>query len=129
MTEFERLIGDNTERVCLVHTRAQLDDPRLRLLLSMEGVEPLDGDPGAFDEWYGRGVRSASLTWNHANEFAGGIDTPGQGLGRQRPRYRPPLGRTERHRRPYPHVPADLARRGRRRGTVLSDARRVPRRP
>jgi membrane dipeptidase len=80
VTELERLSGDNAERVCLVHTRAQLDDPRLRLLLSMEGVEPLDGDPGAFDEWYGRGVRSASLTWNHANEFAGGIDTPGQGL-------------------------------------------------
>ncbi len=80
VTEFERLIGENAERVCLVHTRAELDDPRLRLLLSMEGVEPLDGDPGAFDEWYGRGVRSASLTWNHANEFAGGIDTPGQGL-------------------------------------------------
>ena len=80
VTEFERLIGENAERVCLVHTQAQLDDPRLRLLLSMEGVEPLDGDPGAFDEWYGRGVRSASLTWNHANEFAGGIDTPGQGL-------------------------------------------------
>jgi membrane dipeptidase len=46
----------------------------------MEGVEPLDGDPDAFEEWYGRGVRSASLTWNHANEFAGGIDSPKQGL-------------------------------------------------
>ena len=46
----------------------------------MEGVEPLEGDPGAFDEWYERGVRTASLTWNHANEFAGGIDTPTQGL-------------------------------------------------
>jgi membrane dipeptidase len=46
----------------------------------MEGVEPLEGDPGAFDEWYERGVRTASLTWNHANEFAGGIETPTQGL-------------------------------------------------
>ena len=80
VTELERLTGANAERVCLVRTRAQLDDPRLRLLLSMEGVEPLEGDPGAFDEWYRRGVRSASLTWNHANEFAGGVDTPGQGL-------------------------------------------------
>jgi membrane dipeptidase len=43
-------------------------------------VEPLEGDPGAFDDWYERGVRSASLTWNHANEFAGGIETPTQGL-------------------------------------------------
>jgi membrane dipeptidase len=78
--ELERLAGENAERVCLAHTGADLDDPRLRLLLSMEGVEPLNGDPGAFDEWYGRGVRSVSLTWNHPNEFAGGIDTPGQGL-------------------------------------------------
>jgi membrane dipeptidase len=49
-------------------------------VLSMEGVEPLEGDPHAFEEWYGRGVRTASLTWNHANEFAGGIDTPTRGL-------------------------------------------------
>ena len=63
-----------------MHTNAELDDPRLRLVLSMEGVEPLEGDPGAFDDWYERGVRTASLTWNHANEFAGGIDTPTQGL-------------------------------------------------
>jgi microsomal dipeptidase-like Zn-dependent dipeptidase len=33
-------------------------------------------------EWYQRGVRAASLTWNHANEFAGGIDSPTQGIDR-----------------------------------------------
>jgi membrane dipeptidase len=49
-------------------------------VLSLEGVEPLEGDPGAFDEWYERGVRTASLTWNHANDFAGGIETPMLGL-------------------------------------------------
>jgi membrane dipeptidase len=78
--EFRRAVEENAERVCQVHTRAELDDPRLRLVLSMEGVEPLEGDPSAFEEWYERGVRTASLTWNHANEFAGGIDTPTQGL-------------------------------------------------
>jgi membrane dipeptidase len=78
--EFRRAVEENAERVCQVRTRAELDDPRLRFVLSMEGVEPLEGDPSALEEWYGRGVRSASLTWNHANEFAGGIDTPGQGL-------------------------------------------------
>jgi membrane dipeptidase len=78
--EFRRAVEENAERVCRVRTRAELDDPRLRLVLSMEGVEPLEGDPSTFEEWYGRGVRSASLTWNHANEFAGGIDTPTQGL-------------------------------------------------
>jgi membrane dipeptidase len=78
--EFRRVVEANAEQVCQVHAGADLDDPRLRLVLSMEGVEPLDGDPGAFEEWYGRGVRTASLTWNHANEFAGGIDTPTRGL-------------------------------------------------
>jgi membrane dipeptidase len=78
--EFRRVIEENSERVCSVRTRAELDDSRLRIVLSMEGVEPLEGDPGAFDDWYGRGVRAATLTWNHANEFAGGVDTPTQGL-------------------------------------------------
>ena len=78
--ELRRAVEENTERVCQVCTRAKLDDPRLRLVLAMEGVEPLEGDPAAFDEWYERGVRSVSLTWNHANEFAGGIHTPEQGL-------------------------------------------------
>jgi membrane dipeptidase len=80
VAEFRRVLEENSEQVCQVRTSAELDDPRLRLLLAMEGVEPLAGDAGAFDEWYERGVRSASLTWNHANEFAGGIDTPTQGL-------------------------------------------------
>ena len=78
--EFRRVLRDNPEQVCQVRSRADLDDPRLRLVLSMEGVEPLEGDPKAFDEWYERGVVTASLTWNDPNEFAGGIHTPTQGL-------------------------------------------------
>jgi membrane dipeptidase len=78
--EFRRVVEEHAGQVCQVRTSVELHDPRLRLVLSMEGVEPLEGDPGAFDEWYERGVRAASLTWNHANEFAGGIDTPSQGL-------------------------------------------------
>jgi membrane dipeptidase len=80
VTEFGRVVEANAEQVCQVQTSAELDDPRLRLVLSMEGVEPLEGDPGAFEEWYRRGVRTASLTWNHPNEFAGGIETPTRGL-------------------------------------------------
>jgi membrane dipeptidase len=86
VVEFGRAVEANAQRACQVRTGAQLEDPRLRLVLSMEGVEPLQGDPGAFEEWHGLGVRSASLTWNHANQFAGGIYTPTQGLtdrGRQ----------------------------------------------
>jgi membrane dipeptidase len=80
VVEFERVVEANGEHVCHAKSRADLDDSRLRLVLAMEGAEPLEGDPAAFDEWYERGVRSASLTWNHANQFAGGIDTPRQGL-------------------------------------------------
>jgi membrane dipeptidase len=78
--ELSRAIEANAVRVCLVRTREELEDPRVRIVLSMEGVEPLEGDPGAFEEWYERGVRSVGLTWNHANEFAGGVLTPTQGL-------------------------------------------------
>jgi len=78
--EFRRTVEQNPDRVRHVRTRDDLDDTRFQLLLSMEGLEPLEGDPDAFDEWYGLGVRSASLTWNHANEFAGGVATPEQGL-------------------------------------------------
>jgi membrane dipeptidase len=80
VAEFKRVVEANAEHVCHVQTRADLDDARLRLVLAMEGAEPLEGEPDAFDEWYERGVRSASLTWNHPNDFAGGIDTPTQGL-------------------------------------------------
>ena len=78
--ELRRSIEANSERVCLVRSSEELDDPRVGIVLSMEGVEPLEGDPGAFEEWYERGVRSVGLTWNHANEFAGGVFTPTQGL-------------------------------------------------
>jgi membrane dipeptidase len=78
--ELRRAVEANAERVCLVRAREELEDPRVGIVLSMEGVEPLEGDPGAFEEWYERGVRSVGLTWNHANEFAGGVSTPAQGL-------------------------------------------------
>jgi membrane dipeptidase len=78
--EFRRLLDENAAHVTPVRTREDLDDPRLRLMLSMEGVEALEGDPAAFEEWWERGVRSAGLTWNYPNQFAGGIETPEQGL-------------------------------------------------
>jgi membrane dipeptidase len=78
--ELRRAVKENADRVCQARTGAELDDERTRLVLSMEGVEPLQGEPSAFEEWWERGVRSASLTWNYANEFAGGIETPEEGL-------------------------------------------------
>jgi membrane dipeptidase len=78
--ELRRAVEANADRVCLVRTASDLEDPRLRLVLAMEGMEPLEGDPDAFDEWHALGVRSAQLTWNHPNEFAGGTYVPDQGL-------------------------------------------------
>jgi hypothetical protein len=101
----------------------------LRLVLSMEGVEPLEGDPGAFEAWYERGVRTASLTWNHANEFAGGIETPTRGLSDRGPSARPPVRRARRRPRPCARIRANLERRPRRGDSLLGDARGLPRSP
>lgn len=45
---------------------------KVGLLLSLEGLEPLEGDPEALEGFYRLGIRMASLTWNHTNPFAGG---------------------------------------------------------
>jgi membrane dipeptidase len=80
----DRAVRENARSVVRVRTRDELDTALagdcIGLVLSLEGLEALKGDPAAFAEWWERGVRMASLTWNHANAFAGGVDTPGEGL-------------------------------------------------
>jgi membrane dipeptidase len=46
----------------------------------MEGVEALGDDPSAFPYFWDAGVRMVGLTHNVPNAFAGGLDTPDQGL-------------------------------------------------
>lgn len=79
---FERAVRENAHDI--FHVRAREDVERLGegigLLLSLEGVEALGEDAAAFAPLWERGVRMASLTWNHANAFAGGIETPELGL-------------------------------------------------
>jgi membrane dipeptidase len=77
---FDRAVAENRPGVRRVRTRADLDGDGIGLLLSLEGVEALQGDPAAIDEWWERGVRMVGLTWNHRNDFAGGISVPDQGL-------------------------------------------------
>jgi membrane dipeptidase len=80
---FERAVRENAaEEVIQIRSAGDLDhlDGRVGLMLSMEGVEALHGDPEAFGELWDAGVRMVSLTWNYANPFAGGIDTPERGL-------------------------------------------------
>jgi membrane dipeptidase len=80
---FKRLLDENEREVYWVRSGtdlAQRDDARIGLLLSLEGVEALGDDPGAFAPLWDAGVRIVGLTHNPANAFAGGIDTPEQGL-------------------------------------------------
>jgi membrane dipeptidase len=82
--ELHRALRENPEDVFQVRTQGDLDlvgaDGRIGLMLSMEGVEPLEGDPAVFDEFWDLGVRMVGLTWNFPNDFAGGIDSPERGL-------------------------------------------------
>jgi membrane dipeptidase len=78
--QFQRALRETPERLVQVRTLADLESDGIALMLSMEGVEALEGDPGAFDEFWELGVRMVGLTWNFPNAFAGGIDSPEQGL-------------------------------------------------
>lgn len=79
---FDRAVRQNADEVVQIRSAGDLDglDGRLGLMLSMEGVEALHGDPRAFGDLWDAGVRMVSLTWNYENPFAGGLDAPEQGL-------------------------------------------------
>jgi membrane dipeptidase len=72
-TAFHRALAEHPDRLVQVAARRDLDDERLRLILSMEGVEPLGADPDLFDVFWQLGVRMVGLTWNHRNAFADGL--------------------------------------------------------
>jgi membrane dipeptidase len=82
LAAFGRLLDENGDDVVHVRDRDDLggDDRRIRLVLSLEGVEALDGDPAKFARFWDAGVRIVGLTHNVPNAFAGGIDAPDQGL-------------------------------------------------
>jgi membrane dipeptidase len=78
--ELARALEENAEHVFPVRARGDLDRDGIGLMLSLEGVEALEGDPAAIDGWWERGARMVGLTWNDRNEFAGGISSPEHGL-------------------------------------------------
>ena len=55
-------------------------------VLSLEGADPLDGDPANLKDFYQKGIRSLSFTWNTDTAFAGchitgnGMTPAGYGL-------------------------------------------------
>ena len=80
---FECALAANPDACFPVRWRgdlASMGEGRIGLVLALEGAEALGSDPGAIDELWTRGVRIVGLTWNYANAFAGGIDTPDRGL-------------------------------------------------
>lgn len=80
MDALDRALAENGAAVHGVESGRDLDRDGIGLTRSLEGVEALEGDPAAIGEWWERGVRMVGLTWNHANEFAGGVSSPEQGL-------------------------------------------------
>ena len=68
---FWRIIGANAG-VRAVLSRRDLDGAGLKLMLSLEGVEPLGSDPELLDAFSRLGVRMVGLTWNRRNAFADG---------------------------------------------------------
>lgn len=49
------------------------DKKGIGVLLALEGLEPLEGDEGLLDEFYAKGIRLITLTWNYANPFGAGV--------------------------------------------------------
>lgn len=54
-----------------------LKEGSLSFFLSLEGLEPLEGDPSLLPIFYQLGIRMASLTWNNENAFACGVMAKG----------------------------------------------------
>jgi len=84
---YERLVGENPEKLMLLRTRRDLDglmqawqsndlrERRVGLLLMMEGAEALR-HPDELPEWQARGLRLLAPAWA-ATRYAGGSGEPG----------------------------------------------------
>ena len=82
---FHRAVRENTDRVVVVRTRADLDaverGERIGLMLALEGVEPFGYELWGADLFWELGLRIAGLTWNRRNPYADGAAEEG-GLSR-----------------------------------------------
>jgi membrane dipeptidase len=80
---FERAVRENPQRLVAVRSGRDLPprdgDGRIRLMLSMEGVEALGNDVELIDIFWLLGVRVVGLTWNTRNAFADGSAEPSSG--------------------------------------------------
>jgi membrane dipeptidase len=71
------------EDIRLVKTAADLEDPRLKMLLHLEGLNAFTGtevDWKQLAAWVATGVRSIGTHWNVDNQLGGGTLSPEAGL-------------------------------------------------
>jgi membrane dipeptidase len=71
------------EGIQLVATTADLESPKLKMLLHLEGLNAFTGttaDWKQLDEWVSVGVRSIGTHWNVDNHLGGGTLSPEAGL-------------------------------------------------
>jgi membrane dipeptidase len=80
---FHRALRENPAELRSITTSGDVaplaDDPRIGMLLAIEGVEPWETDDTLADDFWELGVRMAGLTWNFRNVFADGVAEPARG--------------------------------------------------
>ena len=62
--------------VVLLKSRNDFEDDKVNILLSLEGATPIVNTIDNLYSFYELGVRAMTLTWNHRNFLADGIDEP-----------------------------------------------------
>lgn len=71
------LLGDHSGDLMLIATRADLHaaqtDPRVGVVLHLEGADPIDAGLAELDSFHEAGVRSVGLVWSRPNRFAHGV--------------------------------------------------------
>ncbi|HHV71764.1 MAG TPA: membrane dipeptidase [Clostridia bacterium] len=81
---FHKIIEKYSRNLKMVKTTADLEDNKnkVKLLLALEGGEPIEDDLNLLHLFYRLGVRSIGLTWNQRNQIADGVweDESGGGL-------------------------------------------------
>lgn len=82
---FHRFQAEHADQLCLATSAGDIErakaEGKVAGILSMEGAEGLEGDPGVLRMMYRLGVRWIGLTWNHRNQAADGLGQARTGGG------------------------------------------------
>ncbi|OGM21399.1 hypothetical protein A2955_05365 [Candidatus Woesebacteria bacterium RIFCSPLOWO2_01_FULL_37_19] len=88
INEYKKIIRDSKNKVFLIKNKKGLKlikKGKLGLILHLEGADVLSQNPKHLEALFNSGVRSIGLTWNFANNLAGGAKSKQEltNLGRQ----------------------------------------------